>query len=89
MQTARTWVSAGDTRFSHRLSATDLVRLKNRVYDIINLQEEQVLSSRLRPLRRADRDAEAASRGARCTGYRDCDVSQGRWLPPPVWDQKS
>jgi CRISPR-associated protein Cas2 len=29
--------------FLARLSATDLVRLKSRLYDIINLQEDQVL----------------------------------------------
>ena len=29
--------------FLCRLSATDLVRLKSRLYDIINLQEDQVL----------------------------------------------
>jgi len=29
--------------FVCRLSATDLVRLKSRLYDIINLQEDQVL----------------------------------------------
>jgi CRISPR-associated protein Cas2 len=29
--------------FLCRLAATDLVRLRNRLYDIINLQEDQVL----------------------------------------------
>jgi CRISPR-associated protein Cas2 len=29
--------------FCCRLSATDLVRLKSRLYDVINLQEDQVL----------------------------------------------
>ena len=51
--------------FFCRLCATDLVRLKSRLYDVINLDQDQVLFIPLcTALRRRDRDAGSADRAA-------------------------
>ena len=77
--------------FVCRLTATDLVRLKSRLYEIIDLDMDQVIFVPL--CARCSERIEALGRPtepSRRKGCGDCELKdQGKWLPPPVCDQKS
>jgi CRISPR-associated protein Cas2 len=61
--------------FLCRLDAIDLVRLMRRLYDIINLLEDQVLFfAPLQPLRLANGNAGPPHGSLRRQGRGDCDV---------------
>ena len=67
------------------LTATDLVRLKSRLYEIIDCDMDQVIFVPL--CARCSEQIEAlwpANRTSRRKGCGDCELKdQGKWLPPP------
>ncbi len=77
---ARTFEDVGLRRqysvFLCRITPAGLVRLKSRLYDIINLDQDQVLSAPC-CLRCSDRGPGLSDRAARCAGHCGGHVKEG------------
>ena len=64
--------------FLCRLSPTDFVRLRSRLYDLINLSRIRCCSFRCAQVRQRDRGARPAHGGSRCEGCGDRGLAVDR-----------